>query len=210
MYIRDDLNYIIRDDISVNIDGKFESIFVEAHSNTVNCIFGEIYRVPNTSEILSISYYETILNKLQHIKKDIVLGTDQNFDYLKYKSQTHTAELMDLFLNAGFLPTITKPTRITHSTATLIDNIYIKTSKEIKLASGIILNNISDHLPVFLFSEKYKSMKTEPLIFEHRTFNNNTYQQICEALSKTDWSSLNSSDAEACYNRIIDNINDVI
>jgi hypothetical protein len=60
MYIRDDLNYIIRDDISVNIDGKFESIFVEAHSKTVNCIFGEIYRVLNTSEILSISYYETI------------------------------------------------------------------------------------------------------------------------------------------------------
>ena len=28
MYIRGDLNYIIRDDISVNIDGKFESIFV--------------------------------------------------------------------------------------------------------------------------------------------------------------------------------------
>ena len=94
--------------------------------------------------------------------------------------------------------------------ATLIDNIYIKTSKEIKLTSGIILNNISDHLPVFLFSEKYKSMKTEPLIFEHRKFNNNTYQQICEALSKTDWSSLNSSDAETCYNIIIDKINDAI
>jgi len=41
-------------------------------------------------------------------------------------------------------------------------------------------------------------------------FNNNTYQQICEALSKTDWSSLNSSDAETCYNIIIDKINAVI
>jgi len=41
-------------------------------------------------------------------------------------------------------------------------------------------------------------------------FNNNTYQQICEALSKTVWTSLNSSDAEACYNIIIDNINNVI
>ena len=74
MYIRDDLNYIIRDHISVNIDGKFESIFVEVHSKTGNCIFGEIYRVPNTNEILSISYYETILNKLQHIKKRHCIG----------------------------------------------------------------------------------------------------------------------------------------
>ena len=144
MYIRDDLNYIIRDDISVNIDGKFESIFIEAHSKTVNCIFGEIYRVPNTGEIISISYYETSLNKLQHIQKDIVLRTNHNFDI---------SELMDIFLNAGLLPTITKPTRKTHSTATLINNIYIKTSKEIKLASEIILNNLSDHLPVFWFSE---------------------------------------------------------
>jgi len=63
--------------------------------------FDEIYRVPNTSQILSISYYEAILNQLQHIKKDIVLGTDQNFDYLiKYKNQVHSSELMDLFLNA--------------------------------------------------------------------------------------------------------------
>jgi predicted transcriptional regulator of viral defense system len=53
-------------------------------------------------------------------------------------------------------------------------------------------------------------MKTGPLIFEHRTFNYKRYQQICEALSKTDWSSLNSSDAEACYNITIDDVNDVI
>ena len=53
-------------------------------------------------------------------------------------------------------------------------------------------------------------MKTEPLIFEHRKFNNKTYRQICESLSKTDWFNLNSSDAETCYNIIIDKINDAI
>jgi len=45
MYIRDDLNYIICDDISVNINGKFESIFVEAHSKTIYCVIGEIIPV---------------------------------------------------------------------------------------------------------------------------------------------------------------------
>ncbi len=43
MYIRDDLNYMNRDDISINIDGEFESIFVEVNSNNASCIFGEIY-----------------------------------------------------------------------------------------------------------------------------------------------------------------------
>ena len=63
---------------------------------------------------------------------------------------------MNISFNAGFLPTITKPTRITHTTATLIDYIYIKTSKPIKIASGIIIHDISDHLPIFMFSEKKK------------------------------------------------------
>ena len=111
-----------------------------------------------------------------------MLGTDQIFDYLIYKNYANISELMDLFLNAGFLHTIIKPTRITDSTATLIDNIYFKTSKEIKLASGIIFNKISEHLPVFLFSGKYEWMKPDHLIFEHRQFNNHTYQHIWEAL----------------------------
>ena len=33
-----------------------------------------------------------------------MLGNGQNFDYLKYKNRAHISELMDLFLNAGFLP----------------------------------------------------------------------------------------------------------
>ena len=53
MYIKDDLNYIIQDDISINNDRKFESIFVDFHSNN---ILGEIYRNPDSSESSSLSY----------------------------------------------------------------------------------------------------------------------------------------------------------
>jgi hypothetical protein len=210
MYIRDDLNYMNRDDISINIDGEFESIFVEVNSNNASCIFGEIYRVPNTSEITSLARYETVVNKLQCGKKDGILGTDQHFDYLKYKNHINSAELMNIFLNAGFLPTITKPTRITHTTATLIDNIYIKTSKHIQISSGIILNDISDHLPIFMFSETYQPTKNEPLTFEHRKLNDETFQQISNALANIDWSCLNSYNAEDSYNTLIRNINDTV
>ena len=49
------------------------------------------------------------------------------------------------------LPTITKPTRITHNTATLIDNMYVKLKDHSNIYSGIIQTHISDHLPVFAF-----------------------------------------------------------
>ena len=54
---------------------------------------------------------------------EIVLGSDQKFDYLKVNSHNNTSDLLDA---VGVLPTIRKLTRITHASATLIDNIYVK------------------------------------------------------------------------------------
>ena len=50
-------------------------------------------------------------------------------------------------MKLGLLPSITRPTRITHSTATLIDKILIdqKFSKQYK--NSVLIENLSDHLP---------------------------------------------------------------
>ena len=63
------------------------------------------------------------------------------------------------FLSNGFIPTITKPTRITHTTAALIDNIYIS-AKSKDISSGILNFDISDHLPIFMFANS--KQKNEP------------------------------------------------
>ena len=57
---------------------------------------------------------------------DVKIGTDQNFNYLDNKRHSKTRDLLDIFISSGFLPTVTLPTRITHNTSTLNDNIYIK------------------------------------------------------------------------------------
>ena len=38
-------------------------------------------KVPNSNRQLSIQYYDSIINKLQYENKEVILGTDQNFDY---------------------------------------------------------------------------------------------------------------------------------
>ena len=48
------------------------------------------------------------------------IGTDQNFDLLKTESHKQTAALLNNAFANSLLPTITKPTRITHSSAILI------------------------------------------------------------------------------------------
>ena len=79
MYIRDTLNYKLRNDISIFIEGEFECIFVEI-SDKESTVIGEIYRIPNSSPQLSLERYESILSNINNRFKRVIIGTDQNFD----------------------------------------------------------------------------------------------------------------------------------
>ena len=56
-----------------------------------------------------------------------------------------------MFANA-FYQTISKLTRVTKQTATLVDNI-ITNIHEYSIKSGILYNDISNHFPIFNFYE---------------------------------------------------------
>ena len=55
---------------------------------------------------------------------------------------------MAMLLDLGYLPLITKATRITHYTSILIDHINTNSPEKV-IKSGICLADISDHLPIF-------------------------------------------------------------
>ena len=91
---------------------------------------------------------------------------------MKVKNHTNTAEFLDLNLTSGILPTITKPTRITHTTATLIDNIYLKTKNAYNSTSAIIISHLSDHLPCLLLIDKELPKTDKLLTINQRKFTN--------------------------------------
>ena len=92
--------------------------------------------------------YETLINRLNNIKKcDIIIGLDHNLDLIKCNDHRDTQNFLKFNLDANLLPCITRPTRITKTTATLIDNILISRQLQGSQDSKIIINNISDHLP---------------------------------------------------------------
>ena len=135
--------------------------FCEARHNEQKLIVDEIYRVPETNERISVQRYESILQQLSGFHGDVMIGTDQIFfNYLEIERHLKTRELLDLFISSGFLPTVTLPTRITYSSSTLIDNIYIKCRNLDHLVSGIIISDLSDHLPLFTFLGKPTREKT--------------------------------------------------
>ena len=74
---------------------------------------------------------------------------DHNLDLLKSDLHKPTQSFLEMLYEVNMIPTITKPTRITTSSATLIDNILLNVELCASTISGIIEDNISDHLPCF-------------------------------------------------------------
>ena len=207
IYVINDLPFQIRDDLCLNVDREFESLFIEVKQNKRAIIVGEVYRVPNSSAKASVERFHTIANKLRDTKLDVIVGTDQNFDLLKYDHDKNTKDLLDGLVSLGFLPSVTKPTRITHSSATIIDNIYLKGFNYYTMSSGIIDCDMSDHLPVISFvgkTIKRKGMK--PTFTENRKLTKTALDSINIEMQNKDWSCLQHNTLNDAYKNFTDHL----
>ena len=212
IYINNKFNYNIRSDLSIFKSGKFESIFIELKSSDHKAIIGEIYRVPNTSEVESIQNYETILKQIQNYKHTKIIGTDQNFNYLQIKNNKHIEDLLNVFITNGLIPTISKPTRITHKTATLIDNLYISAKNNTRVKSGVLCTNISDHLPIFtlLGNAPSHNPTNNNTTIKKRVFNDVAKENITNDLTDINWDFLHNLDVNDAYNSFITKLGIII
>ena len=110
-----------------------------------------MYRPPQSKEKEFLKDYSK-LNEIigQQKDKEIVIGIDHNMDFLKASKHTNTQKFMEYNLEINMLPVISKPTRITDTSATLIDNILISGKLQQAYHSGIIISDLSDHLPTVI------------------------------------------------------------
>ncbi len=211
IFIKSKHNFIERDDLEVFEPGIFESVFVEIKSDNLNAIVGEIYRIPNTNENATIHMYEHIITKLQDYRKHIIIGTDQNMDYIKLEQHRNTEDLLGTFLTNGLIPTITKPTRITHTSATLIDNIYINVANSSKIESAILMQDISDHLPILTcFGCRNFKPKIMPNVFHKRLINDDAKEQMGKKLTEINWTYLENMNVNQAYNEFSNKLNNIV
>ena len=122
--IRD--HYKFRELSELSLDNESsESIFIEIKGNRHNVVLGSVYRPPNTPIQNFVKSYSNLCQKLQ-AHQHVIIGLDHNLDLLKSNMHTQTQQFLEATLENNLIPTITKPTRVTHNSATLIDNIFIK------------------------------------------------------------------------------------
>ena len=190
--IREGISYTRRPDLDIFDEGKTESVFIELLSkNGKKIVIGSLYIPPNTDIPQFSANIANIISKNKSCKGKIVLeiiiGMDYNVDLLKCGDHRSTQTFIDDLNSLNLLPTITRPTRITSYSATLIDNIYVSEQLHRDFDSTIMLHDISDHLPVLTMLKQTKMINKELLKFKSRCLNESNVRDINHRLMQKDW-----------------------
>ena len=184
-----------------------ENIWYEISANHNKYIIGAIYRHPNQSINTFIPEMEAVLGKLSDQDLPCVIAGDINIDLTKCSSDEMTANYVDQLLINNFIPVITMPTRITSTTATLIDHMYYyegtKHTKNMSVKSGNFLEDITDHLPNYMLviNKKQQSKVERPLI---RLFSERNMVKFKHELQNVNWrSAFDVEDVNQAYENFI-------
>ena len=165
----------LSDDI-YNKNLTFMSMFLKIHkksSKFIKYIIGNIYRRPSsTIDELGqfIDEFTTVTQNLQEQHMKSCLCGDYNINLLKIDSLLHCNRFFENITTLGFFPQITRPTRLSGESNTLIDNIFTNDFCKPHL-SGILVTPISDHLMQFctIIGKKERSSKTTRNILKSKT-----------------------------------------
>ena len=199
-----------RKDLCLNIP-NFESLTLEIKTNTESFYACTIYRPPNSSEKEFNKHYKRLLRKFKEYQLErLIIGLDHNLDFTNHIKHPHTKEFIDTNLDRNFIPTITKPTRITRNSATLIDNIVVgKQFHDYEANIGI--SDISDHLPLILKSHQPKLYKKQPLLLTTRAINEEKCNRINGRLQETNWTmNLHEKSVNDAYTYLQEKIQEIL
>ena len=191
LYINDSLQYKYLPDMSKCLDNCAEVVSLEiTHTNGKKALICCIYRAPKT-ELEQLN--EFISNCCQNTRnKTVYLCGDFNIDLLQHDTNNITNNFIDHLYSFGLHPLITRPTRITSHSKPLIDNIF--TTNLSNIHSGLIINDLSDHLPIFLIFEYKHNKRTNVTYNTKRVVNDYNLHVMRNKLKETNWNEILASE----------------
>ena len=133
---------------SMVVDDVFECTTIEIQvSGYRNIIVNRISRSPGSDVTVFSEHVKQLFLELS-LRKSMFLCGDFNIDILKHNSNRGSKYFLDTMYAIGLYPLIDRPTRISNQSFSLIDNIFTNVTNY-NITSGILINDITDHLPVF-------------------------------------------------------------
>ena len=214
IYVDSSLCFNSRSDLTM---GKFDSDIdiacVQLNIMNNKVLVVGLYRPPNTPISTFTNQYSSFLENLDREKCNYYIAGDFNIDLLHCDNNEPTSAFLDVSLSHFTYPAIVKPTRITETSSTAIDNIFLNTPL-IDYFAGILISDLSDHLPIFyvspeLGSPNIKSLSTD--IIYYRDISNKSLFEFSLKLSQTNWGQIitNKSDVNEAYAEFINYFNEI-
>ena len=158
--------------------------FKKSKSILVGCF----YRPPESSKYLPKDFCKLLKEQLTRVvknKKEIIIVGDFNIDYHKENVNKDFKSLLNAF---GLKQVITKSTRVTKTTATLIDLIITNKPENI-IETNVFQNSISDHILIACRRKincNYYKMRT----IKCRNYARYSSDDLRNDVSKVNWTSI--------------------
>ena len=172
------------------------------------------YRSPDSQNTAFITKLTDILTTMHKSNKTSYIVGDMNYNILNVDHHGLTEEYYNLLTTLMYKQMITRPTRITDTTSTLIDHIWHNDTNmgctTTNCTPGIIYNGMSDHLPIFMLHKTNKLQNTRIKVTyrQFTTENYHTYKENLKRLSLPNQGHDTNSIHEQFCNKIVKIIND--
>ena len=132
---------------------------------------------------------------------------DFNIDLLKASSNSAILAFYDIICSSYFIPHILHPSRVTHHSQTLIDNIFSNTL-DYQTTSGNFEHQISDHLVQFLLLHNFFHSDRSKFNIIERDFRFFNPDEFKNDLSNVNWDAILSyNETDACFNSFYNTLN---
>ena len=174
------------------IEREIETHFI--HLPKYDVIIGNIYKPPNTQNDFFLAKMKSLIENVKCKVPNnsvFILGGDFNIDCYPANAPEKN-KLYDMLEDKGFFNTIKYPTRVTETSKTQIDNIFVS-SAHIHEA-GIIATDFSDHFGTYLRLDSILHDEHNDAVSLTRNFSPNCLKNLNKLLAGENWEPLYHSD----------------
>ena len=195
-----------------NTSGEFQFIQIKnCKGNRKTAIIVNVYRSPSSRPEQFNVLYNKVLQKLSNNRfsnKIKYIAGDINQDLINFDNDVDCQNLIDNAHNNGFVQIVSRPTRITENSATLIDHVYVDNIDSV-LSCNITLDT-SDHLATHTKLLLGSSSDTACRIVRHRETNKSDIRMFNEAnnlkfsqlIEDENWAEITDDmDAQTAYDK---------
>ena len=214
IYFKENINYRILMKQSIFIEKVYESLLAEVWlSDTDKLIVGSIYRpnskIKNLTQQQQFDQFTEFLNntldEFSSNNSEILFCGDFNIDVLQNSSCKFAASYIETLFSNGLLQVITKPTRVSQTSASCIDHILTNKINP-SYNSYILTSKLSDHFPILYTRDSCRAQHFPPNVMS-RNFSEENILKFKNNLSRLHWVDvLSCTDAQVAYTTFLDQL----